>query len=249
MNEIPTLRKFYDDLEWKADGAYWAARWGGTEMQWYSTIMPRIFSFLPAGNVIELGAGYGRLSEYLATYSQTLTLMDFCKQCIDACQLKFENVKSIKVVQNDGKNLNGVKSNSVDFIFSFYSLVHSGEETMAAYLLDISDKLSADGVAFIHHSNAKAYAHLEPSIHDYRDTTVSAEIMEKLATKAGLICRSQEIFGWDTDDIHTDCFSVLTKPHSKWAMPNKKFINRTFCSEATEAKQKAKLYGKHAHLY
>ena len=59
---------------------------------------------------------------------------------------------------NDGKSLAMVPDESVNFAFSFDSLVHADLDVLRAYLVELRNKLSPDGVAFLHHSNIGAYA-------------------------------------------------------------------------------------------
>ena len=50
-----------------------------------------------------------------------------------------------------------VADRSVDFAFSFDSLVHADAEVLDAYAAELARTLAPDGVAFIHHSNLGAY--------------------------------------------------------------------------------------------
>ncbi|MGH9893427.1 MAG: hypothetical protein ACREA0_15845, partial [bacterium] len=101
---------------------------------------------------------------------------------------------------------------------------------------------------FIHHSNAAACTDVDAQDHaalsDYRDTSVSAEIVAELAKEAGLMCRSQELFGWETDKLLTDCFSVLTTPCSRVGKPPNTIIrNLDFPFEAEKLGQLSEAYG------
>ena len=50
-----------------------------------------------------------------------------------------------------------VEDGSVDFAFSFDSLVHAEADVLGAYLGELARKLKPDGVGFIHHSNIGGY--------------------------------------------------------------------------------------------
>jgi hypothetical protein len=56
-----------------------------------------------------------------------------------------------------GKSLSAVADGSIDFAFSFDSLVHFEVDAMESYLRELACKLSADGVAFLDHSNLGEY--------------------------------------------------------------------------------------------
>jgi hypothetical protein len=153
----------------------------------------------------------------------------------------------VNCVLGDGVSLGDVHDASVDFIFSFFSLVHADETTMRCYLSEMARKMTANGVAFIHHSNAGACLSGDPRedalLHDYRDTGVSAGTVADLAEEAGLACRGQEMFGWDTDQLLTDCFSVLVRPGSRWAKSNTVICNWEFPFEVEKLGQLAEIYG------
>jgi hypothetical protein len=111
--------------------------------------------------------------------------------------------------------------------------------------------LTADGAAFLHHSNAAACvsgdAHEDALLHDYRDAGVSGGTVAACAAEAGLCCRSQELFGWDSDQLLTDCFSVLVRPGSRWAQSTKVIRNRDFPSEVRRLGELAEIYGLHGY--
>ena len=58
---------------------------------------------------------------------------------------------------NDGRSLDMIEDGSVDFAFSFDSLVHADAEVIAGYLRELERKLAPEGVGFVHHSNAGRY--------------------------------------------------------------------------------------------
>jgi hypothetical protein len=58
---------------------------------------------------------------------------------------------------NDGRSLDMIEDESIDFVFSFDSLVHADSGTVRSYMLQIARKLRFSGTGFIHHSNLGAY--------------------------------------------------------------------------------------------
>lgn len=245
MGKIEDLKAFYCELDWRQGGEHWAEDWGGSKNQWIGTILPRIISFLPANKIVELGPGHGRISVFLNDYCKKLDLVDLCPNCIEICKAKFAGNNKIQYICNNGQNLGDIAAGTVDFVFSIFSLVHSDSKNLYNYLADIEDKLDRNGVAFIHHSNAREYldSELYLELDEYRDTSVSAEVFNDLTIEAGLVCIKQEIFGWDQDQVLTDCFSVVTKPGSRWATRRRVFRNHFFSLEAQLMKQHSRLYG------
>jgi hypothetical protein len=105
--------------------------------------------------------------------------------------------------------------------------------------------LADDGVAFIHHSNMGAY---EPGSYDphnihWRATTVSAQLVERLARSAGLRCVSQETVAWGNETLLNDCFSVIARAGSRWDRENAVAANIDFSRhEMAAAREIAALY-------
>jgi SAM-dependent methyltransferase len=252
MGTIEDNKVYYDNYDWQRTGEHWASRWGGTDVQWYGTILPRIHIFLPVTTILEIGAGHGRLSQFLVSHCDRLILVDMTECCAEACRKRFAGIPKVECVHNDGLSLAGVERASVDFVFSFFSLVHADDMTMKSYVFEIAEKLSPTGVAFIHHSNAATCRDVAPGdeavLNNYRDASVSSEIVAEFARKAGLVCCSQELFGWDSDQLLTDCFSVLTRQRSRFAWRNTVICNRDFPFEAEKLGQLSKAYGDSGYL-
>ena len=53
-------KRIWDNIyNWKEGGEEWSRPWGGTDMEWYFTILPRIHSFVPTGTILEIASGFG----------------------------------------------------------------------------------------------------------------------------------------------------------------------------------------------
>lgn len=247
MGTIEDNKVYYDNYDWRHTGEQWASRWGGTDVQWFGTILPRIHVFVPTATILEIGAGHGRLAEFLVPHCDRLFVVDMTECCVDACRKRFAGNPKVECLHSDGLSLGRIEAGSIDFMFSFFSLVHADYTTMRSYMFDIAEKLRPSGVAFIHHSNAAACLNAnaadDAALSDYRDTSVSAEIVADLAKEAGLTCRSQEIFGWETDKLLTDCFTVLARPRSGLEKPNTVIRNWDFPFEAEKLGQLSEAYG------
>src|SRR5207253_469039 len=154
---LSTWDRSYD---WTQGGDEWSSAWGGAEAEWFGTILPRIHSFIPAGTVLEIAPGYGRWTHYLKDSCEKLILVDLAERCIDACKQRFASSSHITYHVNDGKSLEMIADNSIDFVFSFDSLVHAEADVLEAYLSQLAKKLKPNGVGFIHHSNLGMYSEL-----------------------------------------------------------------------------------------
>ncbi len=236
-------------------------------MQWYGTILPRIQSHVPANRILEIACGYGRWTQYLKDLCSHLTVVDLSEECIQACRQRFPESVHIEYHVNDGKSLEMIPDSSIDFVFSFDSLVHANETVLDAYLSQLPRILNKEGVAFIHHSNLGEYytrlrAYLrysrirknpmleslltglgliEKSFH-WRDFGVDAKKVENLAENYGLRCISQEIIRWETTKMFIDCMSTLVRKESSLLRPNRVLKNEHFIQEARNLLRISPLY-------
>ncbi len=154
-----------------------------------------------------------------------------------------------------------IPDKSIDFVFSFDSLVHAEAEVIEAYLNQLAIKIQPNGIGFIHHSNLGKYQQalslidkipienrelivnrifLAPT--HWRAASMTTELFAEYCDRAGLQCISQEPVNWGTDDLLIDCFSVFTPKNSIWARPNNVIENRDFMKEAVLIKQLSLLY-------
>lgn len=230
------------NFDWRNQGDEWSNEWGGPDMQWYGTILPRIHLFVPCLTILEIAPGYGRWTDFLKDLCERLTIVDLASNCIEACRKRFADHKHLDYHVNDGKSLAMIPDKSVDFAFSFDSLVHADRESIEGYIRDLALKLKPDGVAFIHHSNfgetRGGWSLPNPQA---RSPDMTAALFEKLTRKAGMQCVSQEIIDW-AGGHEMDCMSLFTPAGSHWARPNVVFRNRRFEQEMKACGELAKLY-------
>lgn len=130
---------------------------GSTELEWSTSIFPRIRKFLPAPTILEIAPGFGRWTQFLEGFCDRLIAIDVSPACIERCKQRFALDAHVHCYLNDGRSLPIVEDRSVDFAFSFDSLVHVEADVIAAYLRELGKKLKPGGFAFIHHSNLRAY--------------------------------------------------------------------------------------------
>jgi SAM-dependent methyltransferase len=166
------------------------------------------------------------------------------------------------VTVNDGRSLDFISDRSLDFAFSFDSLVHAEADVVEAYVRQLSRKLKPAGVAFIHHSNAWHYRRrfapgrllplvwrtrlmryrLLPRDH-MRAPTMSAERFAQFCVDAGCRCVSQELVNWGyLRDL--DCLSIFTPNGSPWDREPRRVSNPFFLEEARSFKRASALYTK-----
>ncbi|MBA2689053.1 MAG: class I SAM-dependent methyltransferase [Gemmatimonadaceae bacterium] len=259
MPTIERNRSIWSDYHWVDHGEEWSSTWGGSEFQWQWSLLPRIRAFLPAANILEIATGCGRWTQYLKNYCDRLIGVDLSEPCIQVCERRFAAYPHMKFHVNNGTSLATVPDGSVDFVFSFDSLVHAEADVLEAYLAELAKKLSPDGVGFIHHSNLGSYPlyysirNLVPKIgagltrigladnDGMRALSMTAKSFARYAEQAGLQCISQEIVNWSSTRL-IDCMSTFTLRSSKWTRPNAILKNSLFMREAKNIRKLSRLY-------
>ena len=218
--------------QWQDAGEEWSAPWGSSKAQWSLSILPRIRRWIPTGSILEIAPGFGRWTYYLRKECRHLEVVDLDPACVAACRRRFGDDPHLVCHLNDGRSLAMVPDESIDFVFSFDSLVHAPQEAVAAYLRQLPAKLKKDGVGFIHHSNLGHYASsrierlprrlkkllIKAKLWDSghgRAPDMTAELFRSLCEDAGLKCLRQEVINWRSRRL-IDCFTTFAPEDSKW---------------------------------
>jgi SAM-dependent methyltransferase len=261
---VPTveenLKTWAADYDWARKGEEWSVVWGGSQAQWFGAIFPRIHAFVPTGTILEIGPGFGRWTHYLRSRCQRLIVVDLAENCISACRQRFASDPRLVFHVNDGRSLAMVPDESIDFVFSFDSLVHAEADVLQAYLGQLARKLKPNGAGFIHHSNIGEYRRYFAAIRRIphwlrhrlearrlvdnthsRSFTVTARAFERWCDQAGLRCIGQELVNWGTRRL-IDCFSIFERNASTRIGPNQVVSNPGFMSEAESIRRVAHLY-------
>lgn len=244
------LRLWNADFDWSARGEEWSAWWGDTPALWYGALLPRIHPFV-GGTVLEIAPGFGRWTHYLKDLAERLIIVDLAERCIDHCHARFATATNIDYHVNDGRSLGMVADTSVDFAFSFDSLVHADTDVMKAYARELARVLKPGGVAFLHHSNLGAHGRAVTiakrfpqralrglvdrgvliDLYAWRSEDVTAEAVASAAAESGLSCVTQELISWEHGIYLTDALSILTPRGSRWDRPTRRVHNPWFGRE------------------
>jgi hypothetical protein len=251
------LANWSADWDWSHQGDEWSSWWGGTPALWNGALLPRIHAFVPTGTILEIAPGYGRWTQYLKDMADRLVIVDLTERCIEGCRQRFADATNIEYHVNDGRSLDMVEDGSVDFAYSFDSLVHAEADVLKAYLEQLARKLSADGVGFIHHSNIGAYGGLTKlarkapgravgplvrrgaliNMPAWRAESMTADLFAQFCDEAGLACIAQERINWEHGRYMIDTLSFFTRRGSRWERPRTVVNNRFFTDEARRMKR------------
>lgn len=232
MATVEENRHYWEEIyPWPEEGEEWSRGWGGTDRLWRHSLLPRIERFLPADTILEIAPGHGRFIPYLASQGNNVIGVDLAPHCVEICRGKYPQ---LCFHHNDGRTLPMLKDRSVDFIFSFFSLIHADIPTMASYLKEFARILTEDGAGFIHHSNLAQHASyfrtvdklpkklqrllFEAGLIDlaqWREPTVSARIVKTLAEEAGLKILAQETVNFGSRRT-IDAFTTFALAGGRW---------------------------------
>ncbi len=253
-------RLWNDRYDWSKGGDEWSNKWGGPEKQWYGSILPRIARYLPTGRCLEIAPGYGRWTQFLLDLSSEVIAVDLSSRCVEACRQRFVGNKRFEAFVNDGRSLDMIPDQSIDFVFSFDSLVHVEHDVLDAYLRQLKQKLTPYGIGFFHHSNMGNYAgrfwhrnlpivrsvmkRVLPRSHTItngRALSVTADRFREITNSAGLHCVSQELVNWNSE-LLIDCFSVFTADTAAADRACKVKRNPQFMTEAEWIRDQCQLH-------
>ncbi|HIB66818.1 MAG TPA: class I SAM-dependent methyltransferase [Phycisphaerales bacterium] len=252
---MPTVEENYafwnDRFDWSNHrGDVWSREWGGPTNQWYWCVYPRIRRQLPTGTILEIGPGQGRWTHFLLPYCERLVLVDISHRCIEVCRDRFGKA-AVECHVGDGRTLSFQEDESVDFVFSFESLVHTEILDLTSYLKEVARVLKPKGRAFLHHSNLGHYPRYYGLVNGipgslrttlqgrgvldfdgWRALSVSAEKVRRSAEQEQLTVHSQELVPWGGKRL-IDCFTSLGKGT---AAETKVYENHEFAERAREVK-------------
>ena len=231
--------------DWAQAGDEWSVAWGTPRAQWHGCLLPRIFPFL-GGRILEIAPGHGRWTEFLQAHCTSLIGIDLAPSCVDQCKQRFKDDAHPKFEVNDGLTLPTVDDASIDFAFSFDSLVHAEADALSSYVGELARVLKPGAVAFIHHSNLgdtrrslrdkiKRRISGIPLHTHWRAPSMSADKMREFVERSGMSCLQQELVPWgDGWPMLIDCMStIINRPGKECVV----IENHRFMEEAVAIKR------------
>jgi len=177
----------------------------------------------PQVDVVEIGPGQGRWSQFIIANARTVALVDLSSNCIEACRRRFAHADSASVSfhVNDGISL-PIESASVDLVWSFGAFVHIELPEIDRYLGEVRRVLRPGGRFVIHHAGRSERpedhrAETEPggSPDAGLRSEVSARQFAEVTADNGLVV-DQQIWHWgprcEFGLAFRDVISIGTRP-------------------------------------
>ena len=156
-------------------------------------------------NILEIGPGAGRWTEFLIKLAKTIVIADISEKCLDICRKRFRPINNIEyhLIKN---NLEFIENDSIDYIWSYDVFVHINPTDIEKYIEEFARILVGGGKAIIHHSGD--YSSFEEMKKGWR-TFMNMELFAKVISKYGF-----EMIEQNDDLVHKpgDIISVFKKP-------------------------------------
>jgi len=115
------------------------------------------FSFVLKGRILEIAPGHGRWTQFLQDHCTSLIGVDLATTCVSECRSKFKSDPRLHFEVGDGRKLPMVTDASIDFAFSFDSLVHAEADILESYASELARVLKPNAIAFLHHSKPRDF--------------------------------------------------------------------------------------------
>ena len=138
----------WNHYSWERGEEEWTA-----SNEWKQSVIELILlrNIPPDPVALEIGPGFGRWTRKLIEMSSRVIVVDVAEKCIEHCKEIFGDNDNVEFHVNDGRSLEFVDDNTVDYIWSFDVFVHIEPTDVEAYVQEFQRILRNDGVAVIHH--------------------------------------------------------------------------------------------------
>lgn len=202
---------------WPADGDEWddCPRFIGIPYAQWKDSLARTFliaNLNPSSQVLEIGPGHGRWSEFIPSRipSGKLHLVDLSPNCIEFCKKRLASHGNVEYHVNDGRSLKTIADGTIDFVWSFDTFVHIEEPEIRSYAKELKRIMKRQSMGAIHHSG-------NPTPDQKRNgmrSEVGARKFGAILAEAGLYVIRQ-VSEWGNRcnfKLTSDCITVFARP-------------------------------------
>jgi ubiquinone/menaquinone biosynthesis C-methylase UbiE len=185
-HHVNVNRLIWDNYDWsKGGGDEWTLDVKENKkidpIQWKNLLISSMMLKYIKRNsdIMEIGVGAGRWTEFLQSLAKKLILVDISEKCLDICRRKFKNFDNVEYNLVTSR-LDMIKDNGVDYIWSYDVFVHLNPTDIERYIEDFSRILKPGGHAIIHHSGLYSEDNIrEKNFRTYMNGPMFAHIVKK----------------------------------------------------------------------
>ena len=174
-HSIEDNRYIWGTWDWSQKGSEWTARASDPELWLKSILDNMLYKYMGEGKeILEIGPGAGRWTEYLQPIAKRLVLVDITPKCIALCKERFAGSDNMEYHVIDS-NIDFIPNNSLDRVWSYDVFVHINPSDIRRYIKNISRVLRPGGIAVIHHGSWGDYNGKPPG---FRSRITAADVAQ-----------------------------------------------------------------------
>ena len=149
------------EFEPSDDESHWGDRWGDPEdcPEYLEVRRRHLEPYLdPGADIVEIGAGGGRWTQYLLPSARRLIAVDLNPEAFDYLRHRFADhphLDRMEFHRTDGFDLRSVADASIDLVFTFDVFVHLEPDGIGRYLVEIERVLRPGGRAVVHYGDKR----------------------------------------------------------------------------------------------
>ena len=151
------VKNLTDFKRGRLQGSYYGDQWGDPEHEpMLKQVVKQFISpyIRQQANILEIGPGGGRWTQYLLA-CEKLYCVELNPEMFDYLDNRFPEQKHFSFILTNGSDFPGIPASSVDFVFSFGTLVHLDFSIIREYIKNLSEIMRYNGNISIQFSNKK----------------------------------------------------------------------------------------------
>jgi len=167
-------------------------------------------------DVLEIAAGLGRISRFVAPVCRQLTCTDILDESIQGLSQNLASCDNVRVEKTNGYDLAAFGDNSFDCVYSFSAFIHMDLELVVGYFGEIARVLRPGGVGILEFMEMRTQENFR-------------QLVDKIELSHGLVRYEQRLDKWryialenlellcchnrlDIVDSRVNCFTFTKRP-------------------------------------
>lgn len=186
-------RYVWEKYDWSKQGEEWTDTQNPGQSK-ESLVQHYMLKYIKKdSNILEIGPGGGRWTEYLQPLANHLTLVDITPKCIEICKERFKDKHNIDYNVISDIDLSFVPDNSLDYIWSYNVFVHVNPSDTEKYVKQFARIMKDGSIAIIQHPGN----YYDPKVrkHGWK-SSLNADMMKEMVVKNGFTLIVQDKQEW-----------------------------------------------------